>query len=251
MSTKDYSQFSARAYLEEYYAEICDDYEDIFLSAFYHDAYRFLPDNLNVVEVGGGPVISQLISASRKAESITLSDYKKENLAEVKKWVNKEPDAFNWDGYFRLVLGIEGTAITKENVAAAKERLRSKIKKFIQCNIFESNMFAPNKIGPFDVVSTSFCPESITDNEKDYTKAIKNLISQLKPNGKLIMMLIRNAKCYTISDKKFSCFSIDEKGMERLLTKYGMSKIEFRSIPVDYGEGFEYDGLMGVTAIKI
>jgi len=252
MPTKDFSKFSPRAYLEEFYTQICDEYEHVFLLAFYHEAYMSLPDDVKVVEVGGGPTIYPLISASIKAESITFSDYKKENIREVEKWVHNRADAFDWDDYFRLALATEGTAVTDQNLSDIKKRLRSKIKKFVLCDVFKSNPFTPNKIGPFDVVSTNFCPESITDNEADFTKAVKNIISQLKPKGKLIMTLLRNAKHYTVNNKKFSCFSIDEKGIELVLKKQGMFQIDIRSIPV-YIDGFddEYDGLMLVTAIKI
>lgn len=247
-STKNYAHFSPRDYLKEYYSDISDEYEDIFLSSFYHDAYSGVMDGSAVVEIGGGPTIYQLISASRKASSITFSDYKEENLAEVKKWAENSPDAFNWDDYFRLVLAVEGTAISPESLSSIKGRLRSRIKSIVPCNIFNENPFAPLSLGQFDVVSTSFCPESITDSEESFAGAMLNLFSQLKAGGTLIMTLIRNAKYYTVNGTKFSCFPIDELGIELFLKKHGFSEISVRSIPVSYDDG--YDGLMGVTAVK-
>ncbi len=248
-ATKDYELFSPSKYLTEFYSNISDDAEELFLSNFFHQSYDLVPEGSSMVEIGGGPTIYQLIGASRKAKSIVFSDYKEENLREVRKWVMQESDAFDWDSYFRVVLGVEGTAITPDSLAAIKKRLRKSVKEFVRCDIFNNDPLAPFQHDQFDVVSTSFCPESITDNETDFTKAMINLFSLLKKGGRLVAVMLRNASFYTVNGVRFSSFVIDEKFIEQFLEKHGFTRITVSSIPIQYkDEGF--DGLMGITAVK-
>src|SRR3989338_6776464 len=124
----DYSMFSPAQYLEAFYGETDEGAEGSFLMKFFHDAYLALPDNLNILEVGGGPTIYQLISASSKAKEIIFSEYADENIAEVKKWLSADETAFNWDDYFKMVLKYEGKVTSFDNLNSIKFRLHSRLK---------------------------------------------------------------------------------------------------------------------------
>ena len=68
----DFSTFSARAYLGEFYPNLNPENE--FLLRFYHEFYSTIPKQHSLIEIGGGPTIFQLLSASRKVDEIIFSE---------------------------------------------------------------------------------------------------------------------------------------------------------------------------------
>ena len=60
-----------------------------------------------LLDFGCGPVIDHAISPSRYFEEIYFADFKT-NLDQIKKWVNRSPDAFDWSHFFKLYAELEG-----------------------------------------------------------------------------------------------------------------------------------------------
>lgn len=244
-ATKDFSKFNPMDYLEEYYMDDDEnDPENDFLLGFFHHVYGQMPRQKKLLEVGGGPVIYPLISASSKVDEIIFSEFIRENRMAVKDWVKKDPCAFNWSRYFQYVAEMECTS--PESV---EERLRSKLKKIIKCDISKTNPISPLSHTNFDILSINFCPESITDDEKSYRTWLGNIVSLLKPGGIIVMTLIRNARYYTSGDTKFAACSIDENGVADALKMAGCRITRIRSYDINDPER-GYDGLIALTAVK-
>ena len=235
-------------YLEDLYSNTDEDAEGGFLMNFFHKAYANAPHG-NMLEVGGGPAIYQLISASAAVKSITFSEYSEEYLNEVRKWINSDKNAFNWDEYFKIALKLEGKETTPENLAAIKRRLKDKLTKLIKIDLFSEKPLGKNNFGQFDVISANFCPESISKTETEFIKAMINIFSLLKKQGLLVMSLARNGHYYQAKNLKYFGFPADENYIRQLLQKNRFSSINLTSIPVNY-EDEGYDGIITLTAIK-
>jgi nicotinamide N-methyltransferase len=243
-SSKDFSKFNPVDYLEEYYSNDENDPENEFLLGFFHDVYSQLPKQKNLLEVGGGPVIYPLISASSKVDEIVFSEFTEDNRNAVKKWLKNDATAFDWSRYFMQVASMEGESDHKK----VEQRLRDKIKKIVKCDISKSNPLEAHS-GNFDIISVNFCPESITDDEKSYYAWMKNIASLAKPKGLVVMTMIRNARYYSSGDTKFVACPIDENGVVDALRQAGCKVTKMRTIDIDDVER-GYDGLIALTAIK-
>ena len=93
IEAKNQSKFNGLKYLEEYYFRIRN--IEKFLLKFYHEAYKKI-NGKKLLEIGGGPVIIPLISASRKIDRIIFSEFLKENRDQIKKFVtNSKSYSFN------------------------------------------------------------------------------------------------------------------------------------------------------------
>ncbi len=55
-----------------------------------------------MLDLGCGASIIPVISASKWYDEIYLSDYAETNRLEIQKWINHEPDTFNWQPYIEL-----------------------------------------------------------------------------------------------------------------------------------------------------
>ncbi len=248
MAPSQYGSFSPKEYLDEYYSETDWESEGGFLMRFYHGTYSACKPFKSFLELGGGPVLLPLISASQKAESIVFSDFLEENRFEIKKWLENSPEAFNWDEYFRLALQLENSELNDVNLGKIKQRVRSKVKQVIKCDIFSENPLTQVS-GQFDCVSVNFCPEAVADNEADFLLAMKNIASLVSGGGKLVMALTRNTKFFLFGGQKFPAFPVDESYMKRLIGELGFRILDFRSTDVNYDDG--YDGIMAITAEKL
>ena len=99
------NHFNSREYLEEYYATIGAENDQ--LLRFFATAYAAVPDGALLLELGGGPTLYQLVSAANAVAEIHFSDYLGQNLQEVVSWKDGLYDAFDWSAYFRRALEIE------------------------------------------------------------------------------------------------------------------------------------------------
>ncbi len=236
-----FQSFSAQLYLQEYYGDIGE--ENQFLLSFLHETYELWNPKV-IWDIGGGPTIYQLISASRRANQIRIFEYLEENRNAVKLWQQDSPKSFDWYPYFEAVALLE-----KGQGAAIEARLRNVIQSIEPVNLFSESQVIDGSYDPTpDAISSHFCVESITSDPEQFEKAWSNLMS-LVPSGKyLIMSLLKNARKYSAGPYDFPAFPIEEIGLDARLKKEGFREIEIRTIPAEHGR--DYQGIICVRAIR-
>ena len=126
--------FDSRRYLREYYTtdELGD--ADIAiarrLSGWLKRKNRVYETAL---EIGSGPVLEYPFSYSSHAKQIDLSDYLPSNLAEIRKWLDKDNSAHDWDPIFRGVLYHHG--IPLDELESRKSQFRSRVHTLLHCDL--------------------------------------------------------------------------------------------------------------------
>ena len=131
--------------------------------------HKSLPDSLNILDYGTGPVIMTVISAAAKASELVLSDFSLRNLSALRAWLADEPGAFNWTPFFQhVVCDLEGKSVQE---AAAREALvRNEVKSVVSANIYSSHIIEEGFEGPYDVVSSSCCLESCCKTRETFKR---------------------------------------------------------------------------------
>jgi phenylethanolamine N-methyltransferase len=221
---KDFGNFSPSVYLKEYYSEIQK--EDEHHLNWLAKAYADVTGDLTLLEFGGGPTLYQLMSAAAKVKEIHFSDYLESNLTEVKKWKNRESNAFNWNKVTATALLAEGITPTTDAINAREEILREKITKFSFCNAFQKNPLGSDAVVQYDIVNTHFVAESITDNRDEWKQIFANISSCVKPGGKLVMAAMKHCTAWKNGPHKFPATYIGESDIVELLTANGFRKNE-------------------------
>ncbi len=61
-----------------------------------------------MLDFGCGPTIQGVLSASKWYKEIYLSEYTAANREELKKWIERVPQAFDWGQYFTRIAQFEG-----------------------------------------------------------------------------------------------------------------------------------------------
>lgn len=247
--TDDWSQFDPTAYLEEYYADLGD--ENLALLRFLSDTYAALPKGGVLLDFGGGPTIYPLISAVTRVDEVHLSDYLPANLDEVRRWLDRDPLAFDWDPFIEQVLEIEtGRPGSPEAVEERAHRIRGRVTRLLSCDASRSPPL-DSEAAPYDVVQTNFCAESATAHSETWRQFMANILSLLKPGGWLVMSALRGASCYAVGSRHFPAVEIYEDDLLELFTRSGLQADEARIqvIPADR-ETRDYAGLIVAVARK-
>lgn len=247
----DYTKFRPKRYLNEYYKEIGPENE--ILLRFFSKTYKTLFKDLayaDVVELGGGPTIYQLISLSQYPVNIHFSDFSPQNLLEIKKWLEKHKNSFSWKKYFKHVHNLEKD-FSQHTPSAREKHLRDKIIKLSSSDISKPNPLGPEHTTQFDIVSTHFVSESITDNHSDWERYFQNSTSLLKPNGHLVQSSIIESSKYKVGKRFFPSTAIQITDIHTLLTKNNFELLSEDFVPAEKPADQGYKGLHMFVAKKV
>lgn len=247
--TEDWAQFDPTAYLDQYYGDLGT--ENLALLRFLVEAYQDLPPGGLLLDFGGGPTIYPLISAASRVEEIHFSDFLDANLEEVRKWLAADPAAFDWTAFVKVALELEtGTAPSDSEIALRERKIRQRVTKLMRC---DASCLPPIDDPPerYDILVTNFCAESATSDHWQWRAFVGNIVSLLKPGGKLIMSALRGATSYSVGSRSFPAVNISEEDLIELLEESGFPRkgIEVRSVPADRTTR-EYTGLILAVAEK-
>jgi len=241
----DYQLFRPLDYLTEYHFKW--DEEDDFSARFIHSAFKSIAPQDTMIDVGGGPTIYQLISARNKVKKITCAEYLESNRLEVQKWLRNEPDAFNWDQYFKHYLALEQDA-RETSIDEMKDSLRSKLGEFIPCDLHQPQPI-PGPVRVFDVVSSHFCVEAICKNDDDLVSKLGKLVALTRPGGYLIMSGLKEAQSYQVGEFNFYAYPMDQERFLEVLRQAGCKILAVETGPAEADR--HYGGTFSLFAQKI
>jgi len=239
----DYGLFRPLDYLLEYHSNW--DAEDDFSSKFIHESFQIIGPQESMIDVGGGPTIYQLISARNKVKTIMCAEYLESNRQAVDKWRRSEPDAFNWDTYFRHYQKLESDIAPEATIEEMKANLRSKITEFVLCDLNDIKTI-PDPTRRFDIVSSHYCIEAICQNDDDLVSKMSKLINLMRPNGYLIMSSLKDAKCYQVGDFNFYAYPINQDRSLEVIEQLGCKLLKVETGPAAHDRN--YGGTFSVLA---
>ena len=218
-------------YLSQVYNNV-DVYHEFTLKHFhnFYQAYQPPAGGAKVLEFGGGPTISNLISAAPKCQEIVFGEFREDNREHVKLWLKKDPSAFNWEPFFNYVVcTLEGGSAT--DAMKRKETLRSAIKAVVHCDIFQPEPVADQ--GPYDIVTTCLCLEYVCQNTEEYREGLAKLARLLKPGGTLLLESDENVDAWTFAGTKIQTHPISREVLTEALRSAGFSHIAIDTLPYE------------------
>uniref|UniRef100_A0A8C5WCY9 Indolethylamine N-methyltransferase-like n=1 Tax=Leptobrachium leishanense TaxID=445787 RepID=A0A8C5WCY9_9ANUR len=246
--------FDSRKYLDTFYGLDPEtqqvDKESKFVLSFLHRSFisgRIQGENL--LEIGAGPSIWHVLSACENFQKIYLTDYSKNNLKEIKAWLDAENTAFDWTSYLEYACELD------ENKSTAHEKAE-KIRKMVsllRCDVTQANPLCPVELPQMDTLIIASCLICAATNKDDFTAYLKNIVSLLKPGGYLVMSEYLTASQYVVGDKIFPVLSVDEATVKRAMADSGCEIEEF-SVFTDFNsqeDFFDSEDIFCLRARKL
>ena len=108
-------------------------------------------------------------------------------------------------------------------------RIKKKVKDVLPCDVTEANLLLPENIGQFDVITCQLVLETACRTWDAYSKAFQNVSQLVRPDGRLIMVLVFEATHYYTAGKAFFDLPITRDFIEKLLSDNGFENLSFES----------------------
>jgi ubiquinone/menaquinone biosynthesis C-methylase UbiE len=221
MATVHYeNRFDPTHYLKDWYTENPLDI-DISIKLLYklYNSEKFKGGSL--LDVCCGPVPHWVAAASRKYTDITFSDLLDRNLEQIRKWLHKAPDAFDWTNAFRYAADAEGVS----DHTIIEERVRTAVKDVIPCDIHQENPLL-NVTKQFDAIQCSYGLDGASLDQQTLQNTVKNISNILKPGGAFVVLSTLGAVFYYVGPEKLPCLPMTKEMLVDALTGAGFEDIE-------------------------
>ncbi|XP_064158166.1 nicotinamide N-methyltransferase-like isoform X2 [Anguilla rostrata] len=213
--------FDSRAYFSAFYSSPSsgDDFLPFVLQKLHETFSSGNIKGKKLIDIGCGPTIHGIISASKCFEEIVVSDFTDSNRREIEKWLRNEEGCFDWRPTIEFVCELEGGRSPEE----VEQRLRQIVKQVRRCDVRQENPFHPLTMEPADCILSSLCLEAACKDLETYRRALRSIAALLKPGGVLVLIGVLNESFYFVGQEKFSCLVLSQSFIEETLRNLGFS----------------------------
>jgi hypothetical protein len=199
-------------YLTSYYRTVEPD--EIATIAFFVAAMQRAERDQPVLFFGVGPTLHHVFAAAEVASEIHLGDYLPANLAEIQRWIDREPDAHDWRPFVRYTLQCEGVSYpTDEDVAVREDLTRKKITELSRVDARHTGAMDR----AYATVVSAYCADSATDDRTTWKLFMRNITGLVQPGGLFVTAALRRCKRYIVAGKAFPSADVDEHDIRTVL----------------------------------
>ena len=266
MFGQDYDKFNPHDYLHTYYSADTLGLHPIQLLRLktlheFYQSYESTEAKLKILDVGSGPVISQVIIAAPYAAEIVLSEYLEANRAALLQWLNNDPNAFDWTHIINhVVVNLEGKS--EEEVQVRAQLVRKVVKAVVHCDVNRDPPIPPEYVGQYDIVTAFLSLSAACATTEDYVAALVRLHALLKSGGKIVLLntdrkeqVTPTQASYTVGSQEFFELRLSRDFISKSLEQAGFCDINVTIMPrPDLGPDMPIPDLVGfnfITASKI
>ncbi|GAA3218914.1 guanitoxin biosynthesis pre-guanitoxin forming N-methyltransferase GntF [Dactylosporangium siamense] len=222
------------AYLDGYYRTVEPD--EVATIAFFVDALRAAERDRPVLFFGVGPTLHHVFAAAEVASEIHLGDYLPANLAEIRRWLDRDPGAHDWRPFVRHTLRCEGVAEpTDEEVAAREDLTRKKVTDLVEVDARHPRPVARS----YPTVVSAYCADSATADRATWALFMRHITGLVEPGGLFVTSALRRCRGYTVAGRSFPSAGVDEHDLRAVLRPgFGSPSIEVRQVPQEASHGY-------------
>jgi len=176
-----------RMYLDIWAGEVRPDWSEFLDRVFLSDVPTLIGGEGGVVvDLGCGPSICSIISASRWSREIYLAELLGGNRREVERWLGEEEGAFDWQHY----LDFQGVLELTPDTSAIARRVRRAVAGVLPCDLTTEELFpeeGPRPSGPADVLIASLVFDVVCVDTKQLQVMLTRALRWLNPRGLMVV----------------------------------------------------------------
>ncbi|XP_067681432.1 phenylethanolamine N-methyltransferase-like, partial [Haliotis asinina] len=177
-----------------------------------------------LLDIGTGPTIHSVISASNYCDNIYLSDFTPQNRDILRKWLDGSLE-HSFKSFFQYVVDEEGKGTSP---SCREEELRKKICAILPIDLLEEEPLAPCYFPRFDLVTTSFCLDAVALDHVDYDLAAQKITNLLKIGGHLIVCGLHGESVYQVGEHVFKNCQVSVAQVKDIWTRCGFDIVDWR-----------------------
>ncbi|XP_033728766.1 nicotinamide N-methyltransferase-like [Pecten maximus] len=226
METRDYANFDPYWYIENHIGndfigmqQDLDSLHKIFAECKVSGKRRLL-------DVGTGPTVHSVITASNHVDEIFLSDYAPQNLQYLAKW--RKGEIAHPKKLLDYVLSLEDRLMTAEE---RENEVRDKVKGILPIDVTSEQPLGKDYDGgKFDVVISSHCIDAAVYEVDELAKCMKNVSSLLNEGGLFIIACDFGATFFQIGEYKYDGSSFTKEEVKTVMVEAGFEIKEYLEI---------------------
>ena len=231
----------ARRYLDTYFRSI--DMDERKICTFLAEEYAKLVGRPEMIDIGCGPCIQHVLSATPYVSSIQLADFLDDNLAELRKWIQSQNSAFDWTHFTEFILQLENVDSSAEAISRRESTLRDKIVNIRHANVLNESVLGEDN--QFGAVGFFYCAEAAANTKPEWQNTITNVARLVEPGGRMFMASCRNTDYYTVKtdhgeDEVIQTVNVNEEDFAELLPRIEFSLDRSRIEVVNVGMGADH-----------
>ena len=229
------ADFDPRAHLNRFTEVITWHEQSLRILYELYASYDTPPAGLKVLNYGAGPVVAYEISAPLQASEIVLAEYTERNRNQLQLWLDKNPEAYDWNHVFKLVVTkLEGKS--EKEASEREDQLRQLVKAVVSCDITQDPPIQAGYEGPYDVVVSCLALECAFSSLEGYSEGLSKLSKLVKPGGKLCLNSVESdgaTHFYHVGSERFYALSLTAEKLTTMLTEKGFHDIRVARQPRD------------------
>ncbi len=197
------------------------------------------------IDVGTGPVLEYPFMFAPFVQKYDLSDYVENNLLAVRRWVDRAPQAHDWNPIFRGVLRAQGQSI--DLLEGRSRDLRCAIGELRKIDLRQPEPLGTN--AQYDLVTSFFCTECVDVTPEGWAQCKKRLLGLVAPGGAFFSAIVQNCNQYRILGLWFPTCNLNPHHLTGLLDDEGFTaEVNSYACPEFADSGFSQ--FMVVKAIR-
>ncbi|XP_067669179.1 phenylethanolamine N-methyltransferase-like [Haliotis asinina] len=229
---EDYKQhFSPLLYLQRYYSGIEGNIlQDILTTKmqFWHEVFvEGKIEGRRLLDIGTGPSVHSIISASSHCDNIYLTDFVPQNRDALKRWLRGDLQ-HSFESFFRFVVNKEGKGQSWDE---RENQLRRKISGIFHIDLRQDDPLAPNAMSKFDIITSSLCLEAASDDIAGYEAIVKRVGSLLKDGGHVVLYGHIGEHIYSVGEHSFPVVGINKEQVKSAWMKCGFRIVTWKQKP--------------------
>ncbi|XP_021372756.1 indolethylamine N-methyltransferase-like [Mizuhopecten yessoensis] len=220
--TTEYDNFDPECYMKTHDWSTSEEEEERSIFQFNVDSMHDLFNSgvikgHTLLDIGTGPTIRTVVSASAHVHEIYLSDVSQRNRAVMTDW---------WKGNSMAEAELTDYVLKRENarhsIADRQEMIKAKIRGVLPIDVRSGHPLGKrDHPHQFDVITTCLCFESAAQTTEAYRQVVQNAASLLKVGGHLVVIGIFDTTHYEVGDFKFMSVSLSQEEIEQIYKTCG------------------------------
>ena len=206
----------------------------------------------SMLEVGSGPTVHNIPLFIPYVGSVDMSDYLENNLAQIRKWVNRDPKAHDWSAYIGECLRIEQGSYEPADIEKRADAMRQKIRMLRHVDLSQPKPLGDESVYP--LVTAFYCMGGATKSIEQWQQFMGGIMSLVAPKGRLIITDFKKATSYHVGEAIFPNATIDEHVMASVLKNSGLFRaetIEVAAKPIIEGAEIGISEFLVASATRI
>lgn len=245
-----YHHFDPRQYLNDYYADLPP--ENRAMLTFLVESFDDVPDDALALDFGAGPMLYTAIAGAAAVGEMHLAEYLPANRAELKRWLDGHPDAFDWSPAIRTVLSLQDIAPLPAAIRDHEALIRQRVTRVMPCDLSQPDPLNDSSLsGCYDVLVSNLCAEAVAPDLATWNAYLGKFAALLKPGGRLILTAVKQSRSYSVGSYVFPVLPLSEEDVAYGLNLAGFAQMTpMNHAPAD-DPNHPYEGLIFAVARKL